>query len=160
MDAARSPDFVFEDATFWVICGEEPMVYIHCEVEDDACYLREEWDRGFEVPGLLALAQTLADGSDHAFEVVRGDRHYRTTFSFDHPGSDQVPADPAAQLLWFYPMTESRMIQRARARELVPGLTSSVEWLLRRRDCASATDSATFEQIAGLLGSAAARIGL
>jgi hypothetical protein len=108
----------------------EAGVRLHLEgqaEEDAGWYADETWGEYLRLEEVVCLCETLATGRDARFEEEAWGRTYRRVFSFDsHTG--RVEPDPAAQQVWFYPMTERRLCMRVAAGPLIRALTALLRW--------------------------------
>jgi len=95
--------------------------------EDDAAWDHESWSTYFSLEEAVCLCNTLATGKDTHFEEEAWGRIYRRVFSLDSHISE-VQADPARQQVWFYPMTERRLVFRMTVGPLVPALSALLDW--------------------------------
>jgi len=95
--------------------------------EDDAAWEHESWSTYFPLEEAVCLCNTLATGKDTHFEEEAWGRVYRRVFSLDSHISE-ARADPARQQVWFYPMTERRLVFRMVVGPLVPALLELFSW--------------------------------
>ncbi|HRI70527.1 MAG TPA: hypothetical protein PK156_40120 [Polyangium sp.] len=95
--------------------------------EDDAAWDHEEWATYFSLEEAVCLCNTLATGKDTHFAEEAWGRVYERVFSLDsHTRSEEK--DPARQEIWFYPMTERRMVFRMVVGPLVGVMRELCEW--------------------------------
>ncbi len=95
--------------------------------EDDAAWLDETWNIGFSLEEAVCLCNTLATGRDTSHEEEAWKRVYQRVFSLDSHTST-VQSNPALQQIWFYPMTERRMVFRMQVGPLITALTALMQW--------------------------------
>ncbi len=95
--------------------------------EDDGAWDHEEWATYFSLEEAVCLCNTLATGKDTHFDEEAWGRVYKRVFSLDsHTRSEEK--DLARQEIWFYPMTERRMVFRMVVGPLVVVLRELCEW--------------------------------
>lgn len=125
---AESPSHQVDDARVHAeIWSGGIRLFAEGYAEDDAAWDHEPWSTYFSLEEAVCLCNTLACGKDTHFEEEAWGRMYRRVFSLDSHTSE-VQADPARQQIWFYPMTERRLVFRMVVGPLIPALSELFYW--------------------------------
>lgn len=132
------------------------------DAEDDAAWTHEAWSICFSLAEAVCLCNTLATSQDSSFEEAAWGRVYRRVFSLDSYTASRE-ADPYLQHVWFYPMTERRLVFRLRVGPLVSALSALLGWARQevphlRPDAQESQDRLLVRGIS-LLRDAARRVG-
>lgn len=159
-----SARYEVDDASLWVdIWNGGFRFQARGQAEDDAAYEYETWTIGFGLPEAVCLCNTLATGKDTSFDEEAWTRVYKRVFSLDSHTRD-VEQDPCRQWVWFYPMTEKRLVFRMRVGPLVPALYALMCWgqseLLRMDLEYRGAQGRLLRRGSTLLEDAASRIGI
>lgn len=110
--------------------------------EDDGAWDHEAWSTYMSLAEAVCLCNTLALAKDTHFDEEAWGRVYRRVFSLDSHTGD-VETNPQKQFVWFYPMTERRLVFRLLVGPLVPALSELMSWALGEVDLVQAEDRAT-----------------